>query len=85
MKGFFSWLVDWSLMMFILFVSLLIVLYLAAFFEKLAEPHYKNLRYEEFGWLGLILLPFIFLGFLALRYFFGKLKKKFASGPQGWR
>ena len=79
MKVFFAFLA-----IVVLFASLLIIFYLTALFGKIADPHYKNLRYEEFGWLGLI-LPFAFLEFLALRYFFRKLKKKIVSGPQGWR
>lgn len=85
MKSLTVFIVDCILAIFILFVSLSIILYLAALFAKIDEPHYKNLRYEEFGWLGLILLPFTFLEFLALRYFFRKFKKKIASGPHGWR
>lgn len=85
MKGLFSFLVNCALLIYTLFVSVAIILYLSALFGKITEPHYKNLRYEEFGWLGLILLPFAFLEFLTLRYFFRKLKKKIASGPHGWR
>ena len=85
MNRFFTFLVDCGLVIYTFFVSVLIIFYLIALFNKIAEPHYKNLRYEEFGWLGLILLPFAFLEFLTLQYFFRKLKKKIASGPHGWR
>jgi hypothetical protein len=85
MKGFFSFLVDCGLVIFTLFASVLIILYVSALYGKIAEPHYKNLRYEEFGWLSLIVIPFAFLDFLTLRYFFRRLKNKIASGPHGWR
>ncbi|SHH97576.1 hypothetical protein SAMN04488109_6399 [Chryseolinea serpens] len=85
MKGFFSFLVNCALLIFTLFVSVVIILYLSELFGKITEPPHKTLRYEEFAWLGLILIPFAFLGFLALRYFFRRLKKEIGSGPHGWR
>ena len=85
MKRLFAFLVDCGLVIYILFVSFVIIFFLTELFNEIIELHYNYLQYEEFGWVGLVLLPFAFLELLALQYFFRKLKKKIASGPHGWR
>jgi hypothetical protein len=85
MERFFVFVIDCGLLLYTLFVSVVIILYVGALFQKITEPHYKNLRYEEFGWLALIVVPLALLEFLVVRHFFRKLKKKIATGPHGWR
>ena len=45
----------------------IIFLYFLALADKIARPNFKNLPYEDYGWIGLVVLVLIVIDILILR------------------
>ncbi|SHH97590.1 hypothetical protein SAMN04488109_6400 [Chryseolinea serpens] len=65
-----------GLVIFFCFTGLLITLYIWALSNKIAHPGYKNLSYEGYTWVGLVMLTFAAADFFILRRFIRSLKKR---------
>jgi len=85
MKSTISFLINLGVFIIGLISSLAIFIYMALLIEKINSPHFKNLQYREFAWIGLALVPIALLDVLIVRRFFRMLKRKLYKEPHGWR
>lgn len=65
-----------GLVIFLCFTGFLIALYIWALSDKIAHPGFKNLSYEGYTWVGLVMLTFAVADFFILRRFVRSLKKR---------
>ena len=76
MNSFFKLVTNLGLIAFLLISFLLIVVYFDALYEKISRPTIKNLRTDEFVWLGILVTAAVIADLLIMRRFIDALGKK---------
>ncbi|GEO06993.1 hypothetical protein AAE02nite_46570 [Adhaeribacter aerolatus] len=61
---------------FIVYTGLLIIVYFGSLYEKIVRPEYKNLDFEGFFLLGLVVLFLLFIDVILVKRLIMRIKSK---------
>lgn len=75
MQKIFKVLTNLGLAGFLIWTGLLVIIYFAALWDKIARPQYKNMNSREVVYFGLLAILFIVLDVLIVRRFMRLLRR----------
>ncbi len=66
--------VNFGLTIFLCLTILIAFAYFFALYDKISRPNFKNLSYEDYGMIGVLIVIFLICDFFILKRLLGKKK-----------